>query len=268
MMSPRPFLAATIVMAAAVGCGGNDGIDSRPATFGLPTTRQLIEEHEWVLERGESSLEVEDDNPVTLSVVDDDVSGMGPCNTYRGTFFLGNDDSVEISGVATTLRACGESTMEAEDEFFAALEAVDTVDVDEGDDERLVLHDGDVRLVFRPYDADGLLTATWHVTEVATGDSLDSVIPGTEPTVTFADDGHVTLATGCNTATATWELDGDSLSVGRARLTRKFCADPPGVMDQEQALVAALEAADRVEISPGELTILDEAGAIALTAVK
>jgi heat shock protein HslJ len=158
--------------------------------------------------------------------------------------------------------------MEAEDEFVAALEAVDTVDVEKDGNDRLVLHDGDVRLVFRPNDADELLTATWNVTEVATGDSLDSVVPGTEPTVTFADDGHVRLATGGNTATATWELDGDSLSIGRVRLTRKFCADPPGVMDQEQALVAALEAADRVEISPGELTILDEAGAIALTAVR
>jgi heat shock protein HslJ len=254
-------------MAVAVGCGGDDAVDSRPVTFGLPTTRQLIEEHDWVLERGESSLEVEDDNPVTLSVVDDDVSGMGPCNAYRGTFSLGNDGSVKIGDIARTLRACGGSTMEAEDEFFAALEAVDTIDVDEDDNGRLVLHDGDVRLVFRSYDADELLTATWNVTEVATGDSVDSVVPGTEPTITFSDDGQVTMATGCNTATATWELDGDSLSIGRARLTRKFCADPPGVMDQEQALVAALEAADRVEISPGELTILDEAGAIALTAV-
>ncbi|HKA84528.1 MAG TPA: META domain-containing protein [Acidimicrobiales bacterium] len=266
-MSPRPFLAATVVMVAAAGCGWNDAVDSRTATAGLPTTRQLIEEHEWVLERGESSLEGEDDNPVTLSVVDDDVSGMGPCNRYRGRFSLGNDDTVEISHIASTLRACGGSTMEAEDEFLAALEAVDTVEVDQDDNDRLVLHDGEVRLVFSSYDADELLTTTWNVVEVATGDSLDSILLGTEPTLTFTEDGHVTMATGCNTASATWELDGDRLSIGSVRLTRKFCADPPGVMDQEQALVDALEAAGRVEISPGELTILDEAGAIALRAL-
>ena len=42
-MSARPFLAATIVL-AAVGCGWNDAVDSRTATAGLPTTRLLIEE--------------------------------------------------------------------------------------------------------------------------------------------------------------------------------------------------------------------------------
>lgn len=39
-------------------------------------------------------------------------------------------------------------------------------------------------------------------------------------------------------------------------------------MDQEAALVAALEAADRVEIAPGTLTILDEDGSITLIAVS
>jgi heat shock protein HslJ len=267
-MARRPLILPLAMMTAAAGCGWNDAVDSRAATAGLPDTRQLVEEHDWVLDRADSSLTVDDDNPVTLSVVDDVVSGTAPCNTYRGEISLGSDDSVEITDLALTLRDCGDPTMEAETEFIAALEAVDSVDVDEDDNERLVLHADDVRLVFRTYDADELLVGTWTITNVATGDTIDSVLDGTEPTVTFTDDGDVSMETGCNTATSTWELDGHALSIGAVGITQMSCDSPDGVMDQEAALVAALEAADRVEIAPGALTIIGDDGAITLVAVR
>jgi heat shock protein HslJ len=127
-------------------------------------------------------------------------------------------------------------------------------------------NDEGLRLAFRSYDADELLPRTWAIVNVGSGDRLASVVPGTEPTVTFGEDGTVTLATGCNTAASTWELDGGELMVEPMRLTRKFCAEPEGVMDQEAALVTALEAAARVEVAPGTLTILDADGATTLVA--
>jgi heat shock protein HslJ len=275
MRLPRPsLLAVTVVLAAAAGCGWNDAVDSRTATAGLPTTRQDIEEHEWVLDRADSSLTVDDDNPVTLSVTRDDVSGTAPCNAYRGTFDLGGDlgdGGVEISDIVLTNRACEEATMRAEDEFIAALEAVDHVSVDE-DDDRMTLtrDDGDnaIHLAFRAYDADELLATTWDIVNVNTGDAIQSVLPGTEPTVAFDMDGNVTLETGCNTAGSSWELDGHELSVDPMRVTQMACPEPEGVMDQEAALVRALESADRVEIAPGELVVLDADGRITLVAVE
>ena len=255
-----------VVGLTAAGCGWNDDVDSRAATAGLPSTLVDIEAHEWVLDRDDSSLTVDDDNPVTLGVDGDTVSGRAPCNTYRGAFDLGADDSVEIGPLALTRMACPGSAMEAENEFVAALEAVDHVEVDV---DRMVLTGGDgVRLSFGSSDADELLVGTWTITGVATGDSVDSVIVGTEPTITFGDDGEVTMETGCNTAGSTWELDGDELTVGRPRSTLMACEDPPGVMEQEAALLRALESAARVEIAPGTLTILDAEGSIAMTAVK
>jgi heat shock protein HslJ len=261
-MSTRPPLRsaiplAVLLAATAGGCGWNDAVDSRAATAGLPDVRQLVEAHEWILDRADSSLTVDDDNPVTLSVTGDDVSGTAPCNVYRGDITL-DDDSVEISDLALTTQACDGSIMDAEAEYIAALEAVDTVDADEDDNERLVLHDGDVRLVFRPYDADEALVTTWTVANVLTGDATTTVLDGTEPTLTFTDDGDVALDTGCNTASSTWQLDGHTLTVDPLRITRKSCDDPAGIMDQEAALVTALETADRVEITPGKLTLLDD----------
>jgi heat shock protein HslJ len=46
------------------------------------------------------------------------------------------------------------------------------------------------------------------------------------------------------------------------------CDDPPGVMEQETAIYAALESAARVEVTPGSLTVLDGEGRIALEAVE
>jgi heat shock protein HslJ len=151
------------LMVAVGACGWDDAVDSRSATAGLPTVRQDIQEHEWLLQRADSSMTVDDDHPVTFSVTGDVVSGTAPCNRYRATFELGGelgDGGMEISDVALTRRACGDSTMRAEDELVAALEAVDHVTVDRDDDgdadnDRMTLTGEDgLRLAFRPYDTD------------------------------------------------------------------------------------------------------------------
>lgn len=266
-MWSRPFVLIAVLMVVA-GCGWKDHVDSRAATAGLPDARQLVQEHEWVLEGAESSITVDDDNPVTLSVVDDLISGMAPCNAYSGDISL-TDDAVEISAIALTRRGCSESTMEAEEVLITALEAVDTVDVDEGDnDDRLVLHDGDVHMVFRPYDADEILTATWTIVDVTTDGTVDGLLAGTEPTLTFTDDGNLMVEAGCNSGTSDWELEGHALSIEPVRLTRMACDSPAGVMDQEAAIVTALETADRIEIAPTELVIIDADHSVRLVAAR
>ena len=218
-----------------------------------------------MLVRADSSLTTDDDSPVTLVVDDDRVSGTGPCNTYHGGIDL-DGDSVEITSLASTLRACDDSIMEAEDEFFAALEAVDTIDVSE--DELVLSNDQGVKLTFRAFDAGEHLIGEWAIVNVATGNAIESVLPDTDPSVTFRDDGSVTLVTGCNDGQAFWEIDGDELTVGPLSQTRKFCSEPDGVMRQEAALVRALESAARVQVTPANLTILNERGNIALVAVQ
>jgi heat shock protein HslJ len=268
------MLGLVAVAVSAAGCGWNDDVDSRAATAGLPSIRADIEAHEWLLDRDDSSLTVDDDVPVTLSVNGDTVSGRAPCNTYRGSFELGADGSVEIDGLALTRMACPGSAMEAEDEYVAALEQVDhaEVEVDEDgrdDRDRLVLTGDDgVRLAFRSIDAEDLLVAEWDIVNVATGDAIESVLAGTEPTVTFAADGTVTLMTGCNNAAGEWELDGDEMTIEVGPRTMMACEDPPGLTAQENALVAALDAAARIEIAPGSLTLLDDDGLIVLVAVQ
>ena len=264
---------AALVVLLAAGCGWNDSVDSLAATEGLPSTRADIEAHDWVLDYSDSSLSAETDTPVTLAIHGDDLSGMAPCNTYRGSFELGRDDSVEISDVASTQRACESEVMDAEDEYLAALEGVDRakVDVDdEGRDDRdhLVLTGpDDLRLSYRSFDAHDALVGDWTITGVNTGDSVDSPVAGTEPTLSFADDGTFTVDTGCNVGGGDWKLDGDAITFESIRTTLRACEEPRGAADQETAILAALHAAEQVEVTPGSLT-LREGDTMQLTAVQ
>jgi heat shock protein HslJ len=220
--------------------------------------------HEWQLVPDDSSLGSGGDAPVTLSFAADAVAGTAPCNAYRGDYRLDGDTGIEFGPIALTRRACDDATMQAEDEYVAALGEVDHVKVS---DKRLVLRGGDdVRLAYRAYDAEDLLAGTWDIVNVATGDAISSVVAGTEPTLTFADDGTLTMQTGCNTATSSWELDGDALTIDLPQTTKKACPEPPGVMEQEAALVRALRSTARVDIAPGELVLLHDDGTIALVA--
>jgi heat shock protein HslJ len=266
--------AALLVAAAAGGCGWNDDIDSRSATAGLPSTRADLEARDWVLDRTDSSLTVDDEGPVTLTIVGDEVSGTAPCNTYRGTFELGRDDSVEIRDVVLTRRACEPQTMDAEDEYVTALERADHVEVEvdeEGRDDRdrmTLTGPDELRLDFGAFDGRDALIGDWTVVNVATGDAIESVLTGTEPTLSFSDDGNLSVATGCNTAVTDWELDGDELTLDPIATTLRACSDPPGVMDQEAAILAALDATSRVEVTPGSLSLLDDDGRTVLVAVQ
>ena len=45
---------------------------------------------------------------------------------------------------------------------------------------------------------------------------------------------------------ASYTISGDQIIIGQARSTRKFCQDPPGVMAQETAFLAAMPQAEDV----------------------
>ena len=144
---PRPIAAVALAALAALvaGCGPTS-VYSRSETAGVPSVRRDLEGHEWVLDRPASSLTGDDGELITLTIDGDAVSGRGPCNSYRGHFEL-DEHTVHISDLAMTKMACEPPAMRAEDEWVAALTAVDHAEVnDEGD--RMVLEGDDVHLEF------------------------------------------------------------------------------------------------------------------------
>ena len=213
---------------------------SRSATAGLPDLVQQLTAHEWVLDRADSSLTSSDTSPVTLRfAADRTLAGMGPCNSYFGPFTIEGDTTIEVGGLGSTRRACAPEVMAAEDEYLTALGSVSTVDAT--DRNRLVLEDGATRLAYRALDVADELIGTWDVVSLASGDAIVSVLPGTEPVVTFDEDGTLSADAGCNALNSQWSLEGSDLQIDPPASTRMFCGEPDGVMDQEAALSAALD---------------------------
>jgi heat shock protein HslJ len=91
------------------------------------------------------------------------------------------------------------------------------------------------------------------------------VLAGTELSLAFAADGRVSGSAGCNNFMGTYTLSGASLKFGPAATTRKLCAQP-GVMEQEQQFLKALEsvATIRQEGDRAELRTADGALAASL----
>jgi heat shock protein HslJ len=162
-----------------------------------------------------------------------------------------------------TLAECGpESHYLA---FVYSLQAAQNYRVHPGGNElSLILPAGGGVLVLRDAgqvpQAMTLEGTSWKLVSYHDGQSaLVSVLNGSETTAVFAD-GRLAGSAGCNNYTASYEQEGDALTVGPAATTRKMCAAPEGIMEQEQAYLAALASVAGYRIQDGRLELRDGDG--------
>ena len=86
--------------------------------------------------------------------------------------------------------------------------------------------------------------SSWQVIGNNNGkQAVVSVIIATEITANFGEDGTLSGSAGCNNYNATYEVDGDNISIGPAAATRMFCPEPKGIMEQEVQYLTGLETA-------------------------
>lgn len=266
----RRLAAAAVLLALAAGllaaCGSDDGSGDGATTTeaAAPVTGSLTGP-EWVLDADRSSIDLPDGAAATLTVDGGTVSGVGPCNSYRGSIQVDGSD-VTIGSLAETMMACEQPLMDAQDAFTAALRSAQTAEVD-GD--TLVLTGADdTTLTFTAVDPTEQVLGDWDIVEVAKPDAIVSVREGTSPTLTFAADGSMAVDTSCNTGGGPYELDGESITIGPVAVTERACLDPAGVMRQEARILAALDQAETFDATPDRLTLLDSQGTIVLGAVR
>ncbi len=262
---PLGLCTALVLAAGALAaCGGSDDGPTPGKSGGADDPGEALGERTWILDGTGSTPAITAGGSVTLAYGSGRVSGTAPCNTYNAEFTV-DGDRVEVGPIATTRMACEPATNEAETDYLKALERVDTVAAD-GDRLTLTGSDG-VELIFDAQDLTAALVGTWEIVNLATDDALATPLKGTTPTLDFADDGALSANAGCNQIGATWELDGSSLTIGDGQRTLMACADPEGIMEQEDALGKALDAATRVEISD-QLTIFNSEGSMLIVAKR
>jgi heat shock protein HslJ len=178
---------------------------------------------------------------VTLRFEGGRVQGFGGCNTLAGSYGV-EGDRVTLGTLAGTLMACAPAVMAVETALKEALAGTLRFEV-AGD--RLTLasgSDGEPGLAFEAAPPPRLEGVAWEVTGFNNGrQAVVSPRVGTRISLSFQD-GSLVGHAGCNSFRASYTLEGERLSVGRAAATRKLCPEE-GVMEQERELLAALESA-------------------------
>jgi len=91
----------------------------------------------------------------------------------------------------------------------------------------------------------------WRLTNI----NGANIVPGTEVTAIFGDGGNLSGSSGCSTYSAAHQLNGSSLAIGSLTNSGQFCAQPVGVMEQEQLFLTVLAAASGYSVDGNQLTI-------------
>jgi heat shock protein HslJ len=200
------------------------------------------------------------DVKVTVAFGDDGrVTGSGGCNNYFSPYEI-EENNIAIGPVGATMMACPDPISQQETAFFVALDSVATYELEV---EQLVLQDtnGQGVATFAPVKTAGLPGSSWLVRGYNNGkQAVVSVIIGTELTAIFTTDGNLNGSSGCNTYNSSYQVDGESIAIGPAITTLRACAEPEGIMAQEEQYLAALQTAATYKINGERLEMRTAAG--------
>ena len=196
-----------------------------------------------------------------ITFQDGSVSGNAGCNSFSGSYTV-EGNQISVGPMAMTMMACEDALMAQEQAVTAALSGAATYAMD-GETLQLMDADGNVLATFTPAQHATLVGPTWVATGYNNGrGGFTSLVIGTEITAVFAEDGTLSGSAGCNNYTAGYTVDGDAIQIGPAASTRKMCAEPEGVMEQEQEYLAALETAATYRIDGDTLEMRTADGAL------
>jgi heat shock protein HslJ len=189
------------------------------------------------------------------------VAGTSGCNRYSGTYELSGANGIKFGPLAMTEMACAEPVMAQEQAFARALVATTSYNTSGG---ILTLKDssGADLATFKPRAATSLTGTTWIALGINNGkQAVASVVAGSEVTAVFGTDGTLSGKAGCNSYSAPYRLDGNKMTIEAPVSTRMFC-DQPGVMDQEQAYLAALTQVATYSVDGDRLQLRSTDGAL------
>jgi heat shock protein HslJ len=247
-------LAALVLVAAACSASGGTGGT-------LEGTTWLMKSYD----NGTSMVNVPQGVYPDAVFADGKVSGILVCNSYTGGYTQ-SGSSLTISGLATTMMACPDTTAGVEEQMAAAMQKAATYTASAAS---LKVYDstGKDLLVYQAAPKDTLSGTSWTATGVNNGKgAVESVAAGTTITASFGTDGQLSGSGGCNQYSATFTSADGTIVIGPIAGTRMAC--DPAVSDQETAYFAALDAAATYKVQGSTLELRDDTGAIQVSYTK
>ena len=229
-----------------------------PQATATPEASIPLEGTEWLLVSLGDQEPVAGSSPTLGFHPDNYMQGTAGCNFF-GVDYTADGQAFRLAEIHRTNYQCEAPTgvMAQDGAFFEALASVSAYRASE---ERLAFDDaaGQTVLVYarkRPAKVDPALEGTeWLLTSLE-GSSL---VADSRITLNLGRDGFQGLA-GCNNYGGEYEVaSGGALEFGLFTITAMDCSEPAGVMDQEQAYVAALTEARGYRLVGDRLEIRDD----------
>ncbi|MEJ2447484.1 MAG: META domain-containing protein [Anaerolineales bacterium] len=103
---------------------------------------------------------------------------------------------------------------------------------------------------FTPIGQDQLSGTEWVLVSINT----DTDLVGSPPSLVFEGD-ELSGNASCNIYRGSYQVQGETLSLGPLARTEMYCQDPAGVMDQEDRYLEMLAAVDSFTLAGSSLTI-------------
>jgi len=107
---------------------------------------------------------------------------------------------------------------------------------------------------------------TWTLTSYGPEGATTPVVPDSQASIAFKDDGTVTGSSGCNGFGGEYQVDGDQITFNSLASTLMACADP--LMTQEATVFKVLDGSVSYKIDGDMLTITKDGTALVFTAAE
>jgi heat shock protein HslJ len=204
------------------------------------------------------------DNPGNYTVhfmADGNVAVQADCNQVLGDYIV-DGSSLSVTLGPSTLAACPEGSLAGP--FVTNLGAASTYYFQDGmlfiD---LLMASGTMQFEAQ---STALAGTFWEVTGYNNGrGGVVSTLLETTLTAAFDAGGRVGGSAGCNRYNASYEVSDGNITIGLPGATKKVCEQPEGVMEQEQAFLAALHTAATYRFRGDRLELHTTEGALAVT---
>lgn len=256
------LLAARLVATACAAPAPTSGASSGSvAADGLAGSRWMVAEL-----AGQPPVE---GSVITAHFSDDGVvTGTSGCNRYRAGVTESGDTIMVDEAIASTMMACDEALMSQESAYLAALVAARTFTIAAG---RLTLKDaGGTALTTFVAESQELAGTSWQVTAYNNGqEAVVSLLADTAASVEFGDDDTISGFAGCNRLVGEYSVSTEGvIDIGPLGGTRMMCVEPEGIMEQEAAIMAALESAATYSVDGNRLEMRTAADQIAVQFIR
>jgi heat shock protein HslJ len=244
----------------ASGCSNNDSLVE---TVHGESTMMDLAGTSWLLsETGEK--ELPPSSVVTIAFGKDEIAkGLAGCIGYSTSFTTSEDRiTFELQGTAETI--CQEPQMDFSWDYLQGLISASTYEL-VGMELRLFDEDGDTILKYDAYEPDPLQGTQWQLIDLDDGsESLIPVLPETEISAHFSEDGLLSGSAGCNGYSASYDVTNGSINVAGLVMTEIYCLEPEGLMDQETQYLVDLSDAAAYLLGDDLLAVLNPEGALIL----